>query len=138
MKALVVYASETGRTQRVAAAVADGAREAGAEVELLAARDAGEEALLAADAIALGSAVHMGSLASEMGAKNAVFQADEVLADFLSESLADSGGIWADPDAELVYVFLSNRTFPSATNRLLVKSELRTRIQKAIYDAILN
>ena len=43
---------------------------------------------------------------------------------------------WADPDAELVYVFLSNRTFPSASNRLLVKSELRTRIQRAIYDAI--
>ncbi|NND14918.1 MAG: serine hydrolase, partial [Eudoraea sp.] len=43
---------------------------------------------------------------------------------------------WADPDAEIVYVFLSNRTFPSSTNRLLVKSELRTRIQRAIYDAI--
>ncbi len=45
---------------------------------------------------------------------------------------------WADPDAELVYVFLSNRTFPSSVNRLLVKSELRTRIQQAIYDAIIN
>ncbi|MDH3795304.1 MAG: serine hydrolase [Flavobacteriaceae bacterium] len=45
---------------------------------------------------------------------------------------------WADPDTELVYVFLSNRTFPSSTNRLLVKSELRTRIQQAIYDAIIN
>ena len=43
---------------------------------------------------------------------------------------------WADPEAELVYVFLSNRTFPSASNRLLVKSELRTRIQRAIYEAI--
>ena len=44
---------------------------------------------------------------------------------------------WADPEAELVYVFLSNRTYPSSTNRLLVKSELRTRIQKAIYDSII-
>ena len=44
---------------------------------------------------------------------------------------------WADPEAELVYVFLSNRTYPSSTNRLLVKSELRTRIQQVIYDAIL-
>ncbi len=44
---------------------------------------------------------------------------------------------WADPEKELVYVFLSNRTFPSATNTLLVKSGLRTRIQGAIYDAIL-
>ncbi len=45
---------------------------------------------------------------------------------------------WADPDEEIVYVFLSNRTYPSATNRLLVKSGLRTRIQRAIYDSIIN
>jgi len=45
---------------------------------------------------------------------------------------------WADPDQEIIYVFLSNRTFPSATNRLLVKSGLRTRIQQAIYDSLIN
>ncbi len=45
---------------------------------------------------------------------------------------------WADPDAELVYVFLSNRTYPSATNTLLIRSGLRTRIQQAIYDSIIN
>lgn len=45
---------------------------------------------------------------------------------------------WADPEEEIVYVFLSNRTYPSAHNRLLVKSGLRTRIQRAIYDSIIN
>lgn len=45
---------------------------------------------------------------------------------------------WADPEEEIVYVFLSNRTYPSASNTLLVKSALRTRIQEAIYDAIMN
>lgn len=45
---------------------------------------------------------------------------------------------WADPEEELVYVFLSNRTFPSARNNLLVKSGLRTRIQQAIYDSLIN
>ncbi|MBT8298456.1 MAG: serine hydrolase, partial [Maribacter sp.] len=45
---------------------------------------------------------------------------------------------WADPEEELVYVFLSNRTYPSSSNTLLVKSGLRTRIQQAIYDAIVN
>lgn len=45
---------------------------------------------------------------------------------------------WADPEQELVYVFLSNRTYPTASNTLLVKSALRTRIQKAIYEAIIN
>ncbi|PRX55313.1 glycoside hydrolase family 3 N-terminal domain-containing protein [Flagellimonas meridianipacifica] len=45
---------------------------------------------------------------------------------------------WADPDEELIYVFLSNRTFPTASNTLLIKSGLRTRIQQAIYDSIIN
>lgn len=45
---------------------------------------------------------------------------------------------WADPEEEIVYVFLSNRTYPSASNTLLIKSGLRTRIQQAIYDAIIN
>ena len=44
---------------------------------------------------------------------------------------------WADPEEEIVYVFLSNRTYPSATNTLLIKSGLRTRIQQAIYDSII-
>ena len=45
---------------------------------------------------------------------------------------------WADPEEELVYVFLSNRTYPTMRNNLLVRSGLRTRIQKAIYDSIIN
>jgi len=45
---------------------------------------------------------------------------------------------WADPEEEIVYVFLSNRTYPKASNTLLVKSGLRTRIQQVIYDSIIN
>jgi beta-glucosidase-like glycosyl hydrolase/CubicO group peptidase (beta-lactamase class C family) len=45
---------------------------------------------------------------------------------------------WADPEEEIVYVFLSNRTYPSSTNTLLIKSGLRTRIQQAIYDSIID
>ena len=44
---------------------------------------------------------------------------------------------WADPEEEIVYVFLSNRTYPTSSNNLLIKSELRTRIQQAIYDSII-
>jgi len=44
---------------------------------------------------------------------------------------------WADPEEEIVYVFLSNRTYPTASNTLLIKTGLRTRIQQAIYDAII-
>ncbi len=43
---------------------------------------------------------------------------------------------WADPEKEVVYVFLSNRTYPTATNRKIIKNNLRSNIQQAIYDAI--
>ncbi|SHG33724.1 beta-glucosidase [Salegentibacter echinorum] len=43
---------------------------------------------------------------------------------------------WADPEEEIVYVFLSNRTFPDATNRKLITESIRTKIQQVIYDAI--
>lgn len=43
---------------------------------------------------------------------------------------------WADPEQEIVYVFLSNRTFPDPENQKLIKSDLRSKIQEAIYEAI--
>jgi Beta-lactamase class C and other penicillin binding proteins len=43
---------------------------------------------------------------------------------------------WADPEEEIVYVFLSNRTYPDAENRKLISSNLRSNIQQVIYDAI--
>lgn len=43
---------------------------------------------------------------------------------------------WADPEREIVYVFLSNRTFPDAENRKLIQSDLRSKIQEAVYMAI--
>ena len=43
---------------------------------------------------------------------------------------------WADPEEEIVYVFLSNRTYPDPENRKIIYSDLRSNIQQAIYDAI--
>ncbi len=43
---------------------------------------------------------------------------------------------WADPENELIYIFLSNRVYPDATNDKLVKLNVRTNIQSAIYKAI--
>ncbi len=43
---------------------------------------------------------------------------------------------WADPKHNLVYVFLSNRVYPSTENNLLAQSNLRTRIQDLLYEAI--
>ncbi|MGB5190282.1 glycoside hydrolase family 3 N-terminal domain-containing protein [Robiginitalea sp.] len=45
---------------------------------------------------------------------------------------------WADPETGLVYVFLSNRTYPSSSNTMLIQSSLRSRIQQAIYDSLIN
>ena len=44
---------------------------------------------------------------------------------------------WADPDQNLVYIFLSNRTFPSWKGRnILGRNNYRPRIQSVIYEAI--
>jgi CubicO group peptidase (beta-lactamase class C family) len=45
--------------------------------------------------------------------------------------------VWADPAHNLIYVFLSNRVYPTMNNRKLVKENIRTEIQDAIYEAIL-
>lgn len=45
---------------------------------------------------------------------------------------------WADPKSEIVYVFLSNRTYPTMNNRGLVKENIRTEIQQIIQDAIMD
>jgi hypothetical protein len=44
---------------------------------------------------------------------------------------------WADPETEIVYVFLSNRTFPDGSQNLLSKNNIREDIQKVIYEAII-
>ena len=44
--------------------------------------------------------------------------------------------VWVDPEFDLVYVFLSNRIHPEANNTKLIKSNIRTRIQDAIYDSM--
>ena len=46
-------------------------------------------------------------------------------------------GVWVDPQYDLVYVFLSNRTFPNAENRKLINMNIRPRIQELAYQAIL-
>ncbi len=43
---------------------------------------------------------------------------------------------WADPEEEIIYVFLSNRTFPDSANRKLIANDIRSEIQRVIYEAI--
>ncbi len=44
--------------------------------------------------------------------------------------------VWADPENELIYVFLSNRVYPDANNTKLLKEGIRTEIHDIIYKAM--
>lgn len=44
---------------------------------------------------------------------------------------------WADPESGLVYVFLSNRTYPNMNNNQLSKQNKRVEIQRLIQESIL-
>jgi len=45
--------------------------------------------------------------------------------------------VWADPETELVYIFLSNRTYPTMDNRKLYEEDIRTKAHQIIVDAIM-
>lgn len=44
---------------------------------------------------------------------------------------------WADPDEEVIFIFLSNRVYPNASNKKLIKLGIRTEIMQAIYDSFI-
>ena len=43
---------------------------------------------------------------------------------------------YVDPDKKLVYIFLSNRTYPKMDNNKLINGNYRPRIQSVIYEAL--
>jgi len=44
---------------------------------------------------------------------------------------------FADPEHDLIFIFLSNRVHPSADNKKLIRENSRTQIHQAIYDIFL-
>jgi len=44
--------------------------------------------------------------------------------------------VWADPTHDLVYVFLSNRVYPTRDNRKLITNRTRSRILDVVYEAL--
>lgn len=44
--------------------------------------------------------------------------------------------VWADPETKLLFIFLSNRVYPSRSNRGLYTSNIRPRIHAAIYQSL--
>lgn len=45
---------------------------------------------------------------------------------------------WADPEEAIIYVFLSNRTYPDDKNSDLVTYDIRSEIQRVIYEALID
>ena len=45
--------------------------------------------------------------------------------------------IWIDPEYNLIYIFISNRTYPTSSNRKLISMNVRTDIQDVIYEVLL-
>ena len=43
---------------------------------------------------------------------------------------------WADPNNNLVYVFLSNRVYPDASNSTILDENVRTKIHQLLYDSL--
>ena len=43
---------------------------------------------------------------------------------------------WADPRDNIVYIFLSNRIHPDASNKKLIDMDVRTQIMEVIYDIL--
>ena len=43
---------------------------------------------------------------------------------------------WADPENQLVYIFLSNSIHPDASSKKLIKMDVRTEIMQVIYDSL--
>jgi len=44
--------------------------------------------------------------------------------------------VWADPEAGLLYVFLSNRVYPSREHRNIYNLNIRPKVQQVFYQAI--
>ena len=44
---------------------------------------------------------------------------------------------WADPEYNMIYIFLSNRIHPNQYNKKLIELDLRTNIQKTVYELML-
>jgi len=44
--------------------------------------------------------------------------------------------VWADPDKNLIFIFLSNRTYPTMENNKLITGDFRPRLQSVVYRAL--
>jgi len=71
---------------------------------------------------------------SELSLKDA-YPAPEVSANSFGHSGFTGTFVWADPENQLVYIFLSNRVNPTRDNRNLYNLNIRSAVQQVFYQA---
>lgn len=74
---------------------------------------------------------------SELSLKDS-YPAPEVSSESFGHSGFTGTFVWADPQNQLVYIFLSNRVYPSRTHRNIYKLNVRSAIQQVFYQARLS
>ncbi|MEO1010330.1 MAG: serine hydrolase [Bacteroidota bacterium] len=63
------------------------------------------------------------------------YPAPEVSAESFGHAGFTGTFVWADPENELIYIFLSNRVYPTRENRNLYELNIRPAVQQAFYKA---
>jgi CubicO group peptidase (beta-lactamase class C family) len=66
------------------------------------------------------------------------YPAPEVGQDSFGHSGFTGTFVWADPEHELIYIFLSNRVYPTRENRNIYNLNIRPAIQQVFYQAFDN
>jgi CubicO group peptidase (beta-lactamase class C family) len=106
----------------------------------------GEEQIIAADAVDTFITCHYcpeGNFRG-IGFDKPLIEFDPAVSSVSKEASPSSFGhsgytgtfTWADPDNGILFVFMSNRVYPTRANRKLYELNIRPRIHQAIYDAL--
>jgi len=66
------------------------------------------------------------------------YPAPEVSAESFGHSGFTGTFVWADPEHELVYIFLSNRVYPTRAQRNIYNLNIRPAVQQVFYNASLS
>ncbi|MDC6390866.1 serine hydrolase [Maribacter sp. PR1] len=69
---------------------------------------------------------------------NDAYPAPEVSSGSFGHSGFTGTFVWADPENHLVYIFLSNRVYPSREHRKLYELNIRSAIQQVFYKALMD
>jgi beta-N-acetylhexosaminidase len=67
---------------------------------------------------------------------NSVYMASQASARSFGHTGFTGNVVWIDPDEELIFIFLSNRIYPTAGNNSINTTKLRRRIHEVIYSSI--